>query len=92
MVDHVAGQITLAQIALHSSSTDCWTAIGGNVYNLSAFIPDHPNTRILVLCGAEGRLLDGLCCALLVGSFPSHTGLRQSSPDVKLDCVFPPLQ
>ena len=54
MVSHVAGQITLAQVAQHSTSSDCWTAIGGNVYNLSAFVPSHPNNNLLVLCGVDG--------------------------------------
>ena len=64
IVNHAAAaQYTLAQIATHKSSKDCWTAIGGKVYNLSAFVPAHPNTRLLVLCGKDG-MLHGLCCWL----------------------------
>ena len=67
-VNHVAGQITLAQVAQHSTSSDCWTAIGGKVYNLSSFIPRHPNNLLLVLCGVDG-VYHELCCWLGVEEF-----------------------
>ena len=62
-VNHVAGQITRAQLAQHSTSSDCWTAIGGKVYNLSSFVPSHPNTQLLVLCGVDGMLCTTNCAA-----------------------------
>jgi uncharacterized protein YjdB len=47
---------TLADVAMHNSSTDCWVAIQGNVYNLTAFIPLHPGGAgtITGLCGTDG--------------------------------------
>ena len=49
---------TLAQLAEHSSASDCWTAINGSVYNLTPFIPVHPGgDRILAVCGIDGTSL-----------------------------------
>jgi len=46
---------TLAQVALHATKTDCWTAINGSVYNLTPFIPNHPGgDAILAICGIDG--------------------------------------
>jgi len=47
---------TLADVAAHHTSTDCWVAISGNVYNLTAFIPTHPGgaAAIIGLCGTDG--------------------------------------
>ncbi len=46
---------TLADIAKHAVKADCWTIINGNVYDLTAFIPNHPGgDRILVVCGKDG--------------------------------------
>jgi uncharacterized protein YjdB len=47
---------TLADVATHNTSTDCWVAISGNVYNLTAFIPLHPggSAAIIGLCGTDG--------------------------------------
>ena len=40
------GSYTLAQVAIHSSAADCWTAINGSVYNLSAWIARHPGGAV----------------------------------------------
>jgi cytochrome b involved in lipid metabolism len=48
---------TIAQVALHATATDCWSAISGSVYNLTAFIPVHPGgtgTITRNLCGKDG--------------------------------------
>jgi len=47
---------TLADVATHNTSTNCWVAISGNVYNLTAFIPTHPGgaAAIIGLCGTDG--------------------------------------
>jgi cytochrome b involved in lipid metabolism len=51
----VAKTYTLADIAKHAVKTDCWTAVRGNVYDLTSFIPSHPGgDRILVVCGKDG--------------------------------------
>jgi cytochrome b involved in lipid metabolism len=45
----------LAEIARHATPNDCWMAIGGAVYDLSAYLPQHPSDPALVLpwCGKE---------------------------------------
>jgi len=47
---------TIAQVASHNSGASCWTAISGNVYDLTAWISQHPggSQAILSLCGVDG--------------------------------------
>lgn len=51
-----SGGITLSQIAKHNSSTSCWSAINGSVYDLTSWIPNHPGGEqaILSMCGIDG--------------------------------------
>jgi len=46
----------MAQVAAHNSASSCWTAINGKVYNLTAWIDQHPGgpEAILSLCGTDG--------------------------------------
>jgi cytochrome b involved in lipid metabolism len=48
--------ITLARVAQHGSRTSCWSAINGNVYDLTSWIPNHPGGEqaILSICGIDG--------------------------------------
>ncbi len=50
---------TLAQVATHNSEADCYSAINGNVYDLTAFINKHPggDRNILRICGLDGSSL-----------------------------------
>ena len=50
------GAYTMAQVAQHNSSTSCFTAINGSVYDLTSFIGQHPGgpQAILSLCGVDG--------------------------------------
>jgi cytochrome b involved in lipid metabolism len=47
---------TLADVAKHKSSSSCWTAINGNVYDVTTWINQHPGgpQAILSLCGTDG--------------------------------------
>ncbi len=47
---------TLADVATHSSQASCWTAINGNVYDVTKWIGQHPGgpQAILRLCGKDG--------------------------------------
>ncbi len=47
---------TLAQVAQHGDSASCWTAISGKVYDLTAWISQHPGGEqaILSICGIDG--------------------------------------
>lgn len=51
-----AGQYTAAEVATHNSVSSCWSIIDGNVYDLTAWIPQHPGGEqaILSLCGVDG--------------------------------------
>ena len=47
---------TMAQVQAANSAQKCWTAIHGNVYNLTSFIDKHPggDKNILKICGKDG--------------------------------------
>lgn len=51
----VSKRFTLADVTQHAKEEDCWMAINGKVYDLSAYIPEHPSrpTIILPWCGKE---------------------------------------
>lgn len=47
---------TMAQVAQHNDATSCWSAIDGNVYDLTSWIDQHPggDKNILKICGIDG--------------------------------------
>ncbi len=47
---------TMDQVAKHADASSCWTAIDGNVYDLTDWISRHPGGQqaILGLCGTDG--------------------------------------
>lgn len=51
-----AGSYTLTEVAKHASASSCWTAINGKVYDVTAWISQHPGGQraILGLCGKDG--------------------------------------
>ncbi|MDQ1246264.1 MAG: hypothetical protein QG597_632 [Actinomycetota bacterium] len=48
--------IPMSEVLTHNSDKDCWTVINGTVYDLSAWIAEHPggSVPILSLCGTDG--------------------------------------
>ena len=46
----------ISDIAMHKDSKDCWTTIGGEVFDLTAWIKQHPggDKAILSICGIDG--------------------------------------
>ena len=46
---------TMDDVAAHSSAEDCWMAIGGEVYELTAYLPQHPTRPSVIVpwCGKE---------------------------------------
>lgn len=47
--------ITMNDVASHSTQSDCWIVINGNVYSVASYIPMHPGgaKRIRNLCGGD---------------------------------------
>ena len=47
---------TMAMVAENNDASSCWSAINGNVYDLTDWINSHPGgpSRILSLCGTDG--------------------------------------
>lgn len=49
---------TLAEVAEHSSASDCWTIVLSKVYDISSYVPRHPGgDEILLACGGDGTTL-----------------------------------
>jgi cytochrome b involved in lipid metabolism len=48
-------RFTLTEVARHATEADCWMAINGAVYDLTAYLPEHPSRPSIVLpwCGKE---------------------------------------
>lgn len=46
---------TLAQVANHKTALDCWMAIGGEVYDVTSYVAQHPSDPAIFLpwCGRE---------------------------------------
>lgn len=46
---------TLAEVSQHALESDCWMAIDGQVYDLTAYLPEHPSKPSIILpwCGQE---------------------------------------
>jgi cytochrome b involved in lipid metabolism len=68
----------MSQVRLHNSAQDCWTAISGNVYDLTPFIRQHPGgaSAIISLCGIDGT----------AAFLNQHAG--QSRPEAELQSLF----
>ena len=55
-VSAAAAGYTMEKVKANASATSCWTVIKGNVYNLTAWINQHPggSSSIKSLCGVDG--------------------------------------
>lgn len=51
-----AGTYSMAEVAKHAGASSCWTAINGNVYDLTKWVNQHPGGPqvILGICGKDG--------------------------------------
>jgi len=48
--------LTAQEVALHSTSQDCWSLVNGSVYNLTSYVNSHPGgtANIQSICGKDG--------------------------------------
>lgn len=55
-VNTAATGFTMADVKSHGSSSNCWTAVYSNVYDVTSFISQHPggSGAIISLCGRDG--------------------------------------
>ncbi|HYH75235.1 MAG TPA: cytochrome b5 domain-containing protein [Candidatus Saccharimonadales bacterium] len=53
--DTASAALTAQEVANHSSQNDCWIIVGGDVYDVTDFIADHPGgaARITSQCGKD---------------------------------------
>lgn len=49
-------RVTPAELARHKSPQDCWTALGGRVYNMTEYRPYHPggDKILMAVAGKDG--------------------------------------
>lgn len=60
--DTVAGVYSMLDVQAHAQRSDCWSAVGGNVYDLTTWVSRHPGgeSKILAMCGIDGTsIYDG---------------------------------
>lgn len=67
-------QITMADVAQHSTEADCWSAVAGNAYDLTTWIAQHPGGQQAIL---------GMCGVDSTDAFASQHG-GQSEPEQEL--------
>ena len=49
------GTYTSAQVTTHATKSDCWSIVGGNVYDLTSWASRHPggSSSIVGMCGID---------------------------------------
>ena len=50
------GALTAAEVAKHTTASDCWTVVGSNVYDLTPYVSSHPGGSAVIkaICGKDG--------------------------------------
>lgn len=50
-----AATYTLQDVAKHNRADDCWMAIGGQVYDFTSYLPNHPTAPAVIVpsCGTD---------------------------------------
>lgn len=89
--------ITAEEVMLHSTVTDCWSVVNGNVYDLTSYVSTHKGGAgvIEAICGKDGtKAFSGQhngevkpqtdLSALLVGPFGAAAGDAGLSPTATL--------
>jgi cytochrome b involved in lipid metabolism len=52
-----AGSYTIDQVATHNTANNCWMVINHKVYEVTHYLPNHPNSAIVDGCGKEATTL-----------------------------------
>ncbi|KAF2721199.1 hypothetical protein K431DRAFT_224698 [Polychaeton citri CBS 116435] len=52
----MTSRVTVAEVTKHASPDDCWVVVNGEVYDLTAFAPDHPGGADIIIkwAGKDG--------------------------------------
>lgn len=68
------GTYTAKQVAKHSTAANCWSIVGRNVYDLTAYVNRHPNgaADIVAMCGRNATSLYA----------SAHAGDRRAASDL----------
>jgi cytochrome b involved in lipid metabolism len=47
--------VSAAELSRHAAADDCWLAVSGGVYDVTAYVPSHPAPRRVLVdwCGKE---------------------------------------
>jgi cytochrome b involved in lipid metabolism len=55
-ISSIAKTYKLADVATHNKDGDCWTTVGGKVYDLTTWPEKHPggDKAIFAICGIDG--------------------------------------
>ncbi len=58
IMEPVVANLTMEELALHDSQSDCWLLIEGNVYDVTSYISVHPGGISMITnnCGKESTL------------------------------------
>merc|ERR1712066_469962 len=43
------GGLTMAEVAKHTTKTDCWVVVDGKVLNVTSFLSQHPGGELAIL-------------------------------------------
>merc|ERR1711953_1542307 len=46
------GGLTMAEVAKHTTKTDCWVVVSGQVLNVTKFLGEHPGGELAILTSA----------------------------------------
>lgn len=49
-------EFDMDEVKKHDKEDDCWLVIGGKVYDVTAYLPEHPGGADIML-GSTGKLL-----------------------------------
>lgn len=51
-----SGNLTMSEVRVHATASNCWSVVDGNVYDLTTWIPQHPGGSAVIeaLCGKDG--------------------------------------